>query len=261
MKIPKDNTLGTPQVVTSKQVEIIARFPFTTLASHKTYMLNKEEYERLISINQNPFEYFKISDPQLNYDRTMKSRTTDGPLQLGISTYQQQPFTEDMAYTIAVGMKDNQGWGIGSMRYLNYLDLKLPDPYFILESDSSYPNKNLMDDTCAFYFTGEIDNMGVSGIRYKVYRLKDEYLSRVNVDCSKDALKDVKDLTTEECIKLYGSQQIFTCDFQIPELPAEEGIFADFFFTEASYIFEVKKSAAINIRKYHDVPTTGPLIT
>ena len=70
-----------------------------------------------------------------------------------------------------------------------------------------------------------------------------------------------KDLTTEECIKLYGSQQIFTCDFQIPELPAEEGIFADFFFTEASYIFEVKKSAAINIRKYHDVPTTGPLIT
>src|SRR3989344_3541794 len=255
LRILEEKTLGRKEIINSATAELVARYNYVSLSTFKIYMLNKRENQRLLALDQDPFEYYSIRDPQIKSDNTVRSRATDGPILLSIGSFNQQPFSEGITYTLGVSLEENTNWAGGNLRYLNYLDLKVPDPYIYLEGEPQYPKKELSGkSTCAFYYTGEKDNNG-----YKVYRLKDEFLDMVNTDCSKDALRNIKDLNTEECIKLYKGPQTFTCNFIIPEVPPDEGIFIDYLIAETSFIYETKKTTAVDFRKRHELATTGPI--
>lgn len=255
LRISEETTLGRQEIIYSATAELVARYNYQSLATFKLYMLNKRENQRLLALNEDPFDYYGISDPQIKSDNSVRSRATDGPVILSIGSFNQQPFSEGITYTLGVTLEENNNWAGGSLRYLDYLELKAPDPYVYLDGEPQYPKKDLSGkSTCAFYYTGEKDNNG-----YKVYRLKDEYLDMVNVDCSKEALRNVKDLSSEECIQLYKGPQTFTCNFIIPEVPPNEAIFADYLVAETSFVYETKKTTAVDIRRRHEFATTGPL--
>ncbi len=232
------------KVITSRQATMSVTYDFQTLAMHKTYFLNQKESNALKKRGQDPFDTYQIQDPQLNYDNTIRSRATAGPLKVAIGTVQSQPFTQNQPAAFAVTIANNPQYG-GNVKTLQQITLHTP-PNTILESDPEYGSQALIDQ-CAFETTGEVDQEG-----FKVYSVKDSELDQVNQDC-KDITLATAHLTTEQCIKFYKGEMNFRCKFKATEVP-EEGLFYDIIRADAEYIYETKKSKVITILR---LPESG----
>lgn len=231
------------QVITAKQAAMHVAYNFETKASHKTYVLDFNELQKFKSGNQDPFDFYKVSDPQLTGKRTIRSKATPGPINLAIGTYQSQPFTQDTPYWLGVTIANNAEWR-GNLQKLNSLELQVPD-FISLESDPEF-GAGAKSATCDFASTGETIQDG--DLKYKVYALKDEVLEKVNKDCDIKSLKDTV-LTRKICIDLFKISLDFRCRFKLSKELQSPTLTYDAIGAKAKYIYETERNAAVNVVK------------
>ncbi len=234
------------QVITAKQASMHVAYNFETKASHKTYVLDIGELQKFKSRDQDPFDFYKVSDPQLTGKRTIKSKATPGPINLAIGTYQSQPFTQDTPYWLGVTIANNAEWR-GNLQKLNSLELQVPD-FISLESDPEF-GRSAQPATCDFTSTGKTIQDG--NLKYKVYELKNEVLEKVNKNCDIKSLKDTV-LTRQTCIDLFKISLDFRCRFKLSKDLQSPTLTYDAIGAKAKYIYETEKNAAVNIVK---IPT------
>lgn len=242
------NPLTTKEVMPLKSSDIakvFIAFEFNQKASHNTYFMNAEELRSLLSINQNPFKYYKINEPHLTTDRKVQSVASNGPLNLGIGTDLSQPFVEKRPYSFGLTLASNN-WK-GNLKQLKSLKVHIP-PFMALEGDSDYGEKTFAS-TCSFDNTGQIDPEG-----FKVYTLKESLISRTNQECDKLTLEKAA-ITEQQCIDLFGKNkdQTFRCYFKANELSWQQGMRSDYIWAEADYIFQFENSIAVDAIKRPDM--------
>ena len=250
--LPEVKNEGETDVV-GKEGAIFVKYDFTSIASHKTYFLEKSQADSILKKGGDPFE--KFNEPLLKSDRTMTSVTAPGPMNLAIGTDQRQPFSEGKPYFIYVTLKSSSDW-IGNLDTIKSIELQLP-PNLYLEGESTFRGSSsetsLLDKKgelkCDFLPTGEKTEDG-----FKVYELKDETKERVNnINCNDfDFLRGEK-LTEAECLSLYKKELRFQCRFIISEIPSGQGMFYDFIRAEAKYDYKSKKSKFVQIYKAKSV--------
>lgn len=235
---PIETTEDLPLEVPGK-VTMFIRYNFYSKASHRTYLLSKEVVSGLL--RRDPpvdiFEYYGVVDPQLKSDRTVTSQATPGPLNLGIGTYSSQPFVEGTPYSFAVTLTNNFGEWKGNLKKLDSLEVMIP-PYIRLETDQDFGNVGQVT-TCPFIY----DHDGENGFR--VYKLKDEELEKVNKECTKEVLQS-SSLTLKGCINIFDTAQVppFICKFKNPDTVYER-IAYDFMRSEAHYIYQTQQAAVV----------------
>lgn len=217
----------------TKIAKMYVAYDFTTKAMHNTYFLSKKSADSLISKGVDPFVYYKVSDPLLKSDRTVRSVTTQGPVNLGIGTFDSQPFSENIPYYLGVTLTNNNDW-FGNLKELKDVLLYMP------------PNINLAGEggiqgDCDFYNTGDLDEDG-----FKVYSLNSNKLEQANKDCSKKALSEQL-IGEEQCLNLFKNNINYMCKFVIAEGLDEDNIFKDIMRVESSYIYETSKSVAVDV--------------
>lgn len=234
----------TQAVITSKKVTMYVTYEFTTKAAHKAYFLSQEKALELKRQNEDPFSYFKVNEPQLKADNTMRSKATPGPVNVGMGTYQSQPFSENIGYAFAVSLANNAQYG-GNLKKLNDVTLYVPEN-IMLESDAEYGQE--LTEQCAFAPTGEQDDTG----RLKKYSLKESERATINKDCE-DITFNNAPISKEQCINFYKGDINLRCKFKVEELTADNLQF-DVMGAEATYIYETKQAKAINILR---VPQSG----
>lgn len=229
----------TPPVKASKEAVVYAAFEFKTKASHTTYFMNSKELNAILQMGEEPFSLYKIKDPQLKSDRTIRSKTTSGPINLGIGTAVSQPFVESHTYSFGVSISNNIDWH-GNMKKLETLNIEIP-PFLYLEGESGFGEKQFVS-TCAFDSTGQKSEDG-----FKIYTLKESLIAQTNRECGKETLES-STLTEQQCIDLFGKDKdtTFWCSFKQPESPMGTGLQYDFIRAEAKYIYQTEKKTAVD---------------
>jgi len=238
IKISETELFSSKEVpIVSKEAEMKASYDFVTQASHNTYFLNKEEHDKLLSRGIDPFENFKVNDPQLRSDRTVKSKASPGPINLGIGTYSSQPFSRGKPYFFGVSLSNNPLYK-GHLKKLKQLKVMLP-PYLVVANEEGFGEGG----TCDFYFSGNLNENG-----FKIYYLKEEKLREANIDCESKSIKE-KLISYEECMNRYKSSFEYLCQFKVKEPIQEEVLRLDFIRAEADYIYETSKKTIVDIRR------------
>lgn len=231
------------QLFRTERSNMYATYDFKTLASMKLYLLNLEVKKSLALQQLDPFKYYGISESLLKSDNTMRSKATKGPINLGIGTYQSQPFSENIPYWFGVAIKNNIDWQ-GNLFGITSLELMVP-PNMILESDAGFRTEESelnveKVESCAFEPTGYENSDGS-----KIYTLKSEILEYVNRDCSKVKSSEMSE---QECIDLFKTDLEFRCRFMLTDVPYRDIKF-DFVEAEAKYKYKTEKSSTITVRK------------
>lgn len=217
----------------TKIAKLFVEYDFITKAMHKTYFLSKTNANSLIAQGVDPFVYYNIRDPLLKSDRTVRSVTTKGPINLGIGTFDSQPFSENVPYFFGVTLINNDDW-FGNLKELNELSLYMP-PNIKLAGEGDFSGD------CDFYYTGSTDRYG-----FKIYSLDHDKIEQANKDCSKEAL--VKQLMTEDkCLNFFKNNLNYMCKFMVVEDLSDESIFKDFMRAEIDYVYETSSSVAVDI--------------
>lgn len=232
----------TERIATEKAPSIIAKnaklsviYDFVTKASHNTYFLRRELSNSFLARGEDPFKYYGIIDPQLKSDRTVRSKTTVGPINLGIGTYDSQPLSENTPYFLGVSLTNNIAFN-GNLKKLKRLEIMLP-PNMAVPGETEFEGEG----TCDFYYTGSLDENG-----FKIYDLKTEKLDEVNKRCNLDDLKNRK-ITLDNCIKQLKSSFDYLCQFKIVEPIYGDSVYVDFIRAEADYVYETSRKTTINI--------------
>src|SRR3989344_6014171 len=208
-------------------------YDFTTKAMHNTYFLSKKSADSLISKGVDPFVYYKVSDPLLKSDRTVRSVTTQGPINLGIGTFDSQPFSENIPYYLGVTLTNNDDW-FGNLKELKDVLLYMP-PNIDVAGEGNIQGE------CDVYPTGDLDEDG-----FKVYSLNSDKLEQANKDCSKKALSEQL-IGEEQCLNLFKNNINYMCKFVIAEGLDEDNIFKDIMSAESGYVYETSKSVAVDV--------------
>lgn len=206
-----------------KIIRLTVKYDFTTNAYLKLYMLNPEKLNYLQSNRWNPFVYYEISDPQLSIgDRTVKSKSTYGPLSIGIGVGYTQPVTTGLFYELGINLNDN-GWK-GKTVALKGLDLQL-NPNFELGQSG---------DFVATVLPEQDDG-------YKTYKLKESTLYNVNNRCS------VEQLTKKQCKEIEGKFDMFKTSFKINDEIATDQMYYSSIRAKADYVFETSGVSSVTV--------------
>lgn len=226
---------GEKTKIGSRKARMIVQYEFTSKALHKTYYMDSNEKALLLRTGKNPFQYYKVTEPLLQSDNRVRSKVSKGPVNLGIGTYESQPFAEDEEHLFGVSVKNNLGW-FGNLQKINYLELRVPQE-ISLEGDIDFQT---LTSSCAFEDTGNIDEEN-----NKIYRLKNEFLAKVNKDCSEKALKGTI-MKQEECINTFKNNLVYTCSSKLIESPGE-GIKYYPIKAIINYIYQIEEPIQITI--------------
>lgn len=221
------------KIKVTRIAKVYVDYDFSTKAMHNAYFLSKNNADYLISKGVDPFVYYNIKDPLLKSDRTVRSVATQGPINLGIGTFDSQPFSENVPYFLGVTLTNNDDW-FGSLKELEDLSLYLP-PNINLAGEN-----NLAGD-CDFHYTGQTDQYG-----FKIYSINDNKLEQANKDCSKGALVDQL-LTQEQCLSFFKTNLNYMCKFMVVEDLSDDSMFYDVMRTEADYVYETTRKVAVDV--------------
>jgi len=227
--------------VESKTVIFTAKYDFTSQSRFPAYLISQEDSKNLLKLGiNNPFEYYKISDPRLN-GRVMKSVSPKGPVEVSIGTLkaQTQPFIEgeDNEYFIAVGLKNAYALSLGNLRSIKSIILNVPDAVELVQGND-----------CDFVPTGE--EISIGGGRFKQYDVSTSSLAIANRDCDSLGVSASRDCVNDK------QNLRFTCPFKVKELEGTDQIFYTEFAAEVQYEYEAKDLRAIAIKK-EDVGLVG----
>lgn len=107
----------------------------------KAYTLEKSILERLENQDKNPFSEFKINDPLVSSDRSVRSeQIKKGPVILSLNILDPQPLKEDSTYLLSIGLKnDKLSWN-GKISKLSSLKIYFPENFKPDEEDCLSPN-------------------------------------------------------------------------------------------------------------------------
>ncbi len=229
---------------TQKKVDVLGRFSYESVASLGTYVYNAQDMIAFTRSQQSAtiFAEKGIKDPQVSSDGTVRSITSQGPVNLGLKTVS-QPLVEESLNVLQVSLSSNLAWASqnnGKMKKLESFELSAPD-FLVFAGESGFP-KSLTQATCDFIFTGQKNERGE-----KIYTLSEARIAEANKECTKENLK-TSTLTVSECEDLFnvdGPKNYF-CSFMLTKPFAD--LKKAFIEARAEYIYEVRGSTAVTIR-------------
>lgn len=232
MKKPKETRFVTSVVV----------YEFLTKATQKVYFLPRSTLDSLERSGTNPFEFYSIKDSQLSSDRRIRSISTAGPLNLGLSVDFPQPITSNpnSVYQLFVQLSNNPGF-TGNLQNIKDLEIQVPDVSELNIALQGEPDFGLgSSSVCDFEYVGPGDD------GFKLYKLKPEKLDEVNSKCSSKSLKDLA-ISEQNCIDLF-KKPIFRCKFRVNRVP-ESGLQFDTIRAAASYTYKIDRRTAVDVYK------------
>lgn len=219
----------------TKQATIYMLFNYETKAIYNAYFMQSEQLAAIQKIGKNPFEYYGIIDPQLTSSRTIISKQTPSPVNVGINTYVSQPLVENRQYTLGISLTSTSDWN-GNMVAIDSLYLELPDNIY-LESDPEYTQKQI-GSQCDFDSTGEASPEKGT----KTYRLKASLVDALNNNCRRES----KGIASErQCIiDLFSKSRTFRCNFIVSEIPSQ-GLKYNVISADVKFLYETQKQIPI----------------
>nr|MBA4405358.1 hypothetical protein [Nanoarchaeum sp.] len=232
----------------TKTMSFKASFDFVNEAYYNIYVMRKETYENIVYEKQeDPFDYYDVQDDLITVGNVVNSKSTPGPINLGIGTGTSQPFTEGTDPNfLQVSLTPN--WNNGNIKYVKDLTLKVT-PEIVLENN---PN------SCDFELYGEELDEQTGEKLYNLYKLTPYAFSeKVNIGCTKEDLNGTG-LTSRSCMKDLKSNVQLQCFFSIPVFPEEsvqtEGERVNFvllspIIARAEYVYELEKKTTVEIRR------------
>lgn len=235
------------QSLNTKSMTFKVNFDFVNEAYYKVYVIRKEAYDDLVSKGQvDIFDYYNVQDSLIKLNGEVDSKTTPGPVNLGLGTRTSQPFVngEDLIF-LGVTLKPN--WNNGNIKYVKDLTLKIT-PEIVLDSD---PNN------CDFEKYGEEISEETGEMLYNLYRLTPYAFSeKVNIGCTKEELAGTG-MTEATCMRELKSNVNLQCFFTIPRFPEEgyeNGEKTDFvllspILAKVEYVYELEKKTSVDIRR------------
>lgn len=224
-----------------KKAYLHVTYEFTTKGTQKVYFLDRNEM--LALKGEDPFKIYKLSDPQLGMDRKIKSKSTDGPINLAFGIDNPQPFTQDTVYRLNLQLSNNLGWS-GSLKKVSDIKLQMPavkDIELVIDGEGGFSGSS--DVRCDFEYIGQGDE------GFKLYKVSDASLNNVNKDCSEKNLRTIA-LSRSECISLFKERPTFSCfvkPLRVPKLLPQYDVLR----AEAIYVYEIEKPAIVEVRKLH----------
>ncbi len=108
----------------------------------KVYVLDEKTYSDLEQDNINPFNHFKINDPLISSDKSVRSeQLRKGPIILSLNILDEQPLTESRTYILGIQLlNDKLSWN-GKLSKLSNLKLIFPENFNVdLEDCSNFKN-------------------------------------------------------------------------------------------------------------------------
>ena len=231
-----------PKILNTKRMTFNVLFDSVTLAHYDAYIMKTSEYDLVFyDKDLDPFVYFLGSKPSLlGPQNVMKSRTTDGPINLGMGTQTSQPFLDGDLVPFQVSLTPR--WR-GELKYVRSLTLKVP-PEIEFDENPLF---------CDFESTGEYEG------DYKLYNLTEYALNeKVNVDCSPGAIEGTG-LSESSCMKHFKTDLQLQCFMQILPFAADS---SSFYLTpieaELDYVYELDQSINIKIRGAEGIGDENP---
>lgn len=223
------------QQITTKIASLIVLYNFKSKAYERLWFLDRPVLLDLESNGINPFDQYAVKDPLLDSDRKITSKATPGPINLGLQVDFPQPLTVSSKYLLMA--KLSRTLEAGNLQKLDSLKIQVPstgDLDVVLASEQNLGPGS----SCDFEYLGETAD------GYKEYRLLDLKLSETNQQCDKKTLRDLA-LSESDCISIF-KEPTFTCNFLATRVP--QSLQSDVIKAEATYTYEVKKKAAVDIR-------------
>lgn len=109
----------------------------------KIYTLENQILDNIENQNLNPFNYFKINDPLISSERSVRSeQIKSGPVILSLNLLDAQPLTEGPTYLLSVEVyNDNLNWN-GKIAKLKDLRLLLPEGFSPTENCKEFSQEN-----------------------------------------------------------------------------------------------------------------------
>jgi len=226
---------------TPKTAKLVVFYEFATKGTQKIYLMDKDA---LLSLKgEDAFKVYKISDPQLTSERKIKSKTTDGPINLAFGIDLPQPFTQDTTYKLSIQLSNNLGWR-GSLEKVDEVIMQLPavgDVEISLIGEEG--TSGVQSSACDFEYIGPGDT------GFKLYQVKPEKLAQVNKDCSEATLSSL-DLSRKDCVSFFKERPTFSCFVKPVKVPQSGPPLYDILRAETIYIYRVDQSAATEVRKF-----------
>ncbi|MBS3168764.1 hypothetical protein J4216_06565 [Candidatus Woesearchaeota archaeon] len=236
--------LSVEKQVTSKFAKLIVIYEFQTKAYQRIWALDRAALNDLESNGINPFNYYSIKDELLSSNGISRSKTTPGPVNLGLQVDFPQPITTGSRYDILVQLSRNLDRG--NLQRLNYLRIQVPsaqDLSIDLEGEQGLG----FGSRCDFEYIGETDE------QYKEYELIASKIEETNVECDKPLIEFALDLDkaskafiTEQDCKSIFKEPTFTCNFILTQAP--NNMQSDIIKAEAGYTYQVERSSVIDIK-------------
>ena len=223
------------RAISTKEAKLVVLFDFKTKALYEFSYLNNQELASISSQDEDPFEVY----PFLPQPR--RSITTAGPINLGIGSKFEQPFTDAGTRRFDLSLTNGADWR-GHLKLLKGLEVSVPSlPEFtmVLEGEQGFPQQSITS-RCAFEATG-LEEDG-----FKTYKLKQALLDRVNQDCDLSAVKD-SSLSQLQCFDIY-KEPTYGCIFAIEDIPPQAGG-SDFILANAEYTYQIDSSTTVDITK------------
>jgi len=121
----------TKERTTSQKITLNAVYKdFVTRSRLKVYTLEEDILQGMINNNVNPFVNFKVSDPLLSSDRSIRpEQLIDSPGILSLSLIDSQPLTTDRKYLLGINLfNDKIRWN-GRLTKLKSLKIFLPQGF------------------------------------------------------------------------------------------------------------------------------------
>ncbi len=201
----------------SQKITLKANYKDFIVSSRlKIYTLDSTILTSLEQDNKNPFAYFKINDPLISSDRSVRSeQLKKSPAILSLNLFDAQPLRDSAVYLLGLEIKNDKFSWNGKISSLKSLRVSLPNGF-----------KPKIEDCKEFDL-----------IENNVLKLKEDIILKLNKD------KDVSD-------------QRFFCEFEIDNSAVTEDLSFSLIEAEAKFDYEFQAFTSAIISKNLLSPTT-----
>ncbi len=236
------------QQQTSKTAKLIVRYKFNTQAYERIWALDRNLLLNMQSNNIDPFKQGAVIDPLLDDNRIVRSVTTPGPINLGLSVDFPQPITTGSIYQLLVKISPSVT-DSGNLESLERLTIKVPavqNLNLVLQGE-----QNLGQASCDFEYVSESED------GFKEYQLLASKLQETNQKCDPITARTLLFLSERECLSQF-KEPFFTCNFIATSAPPT--LQSDIIKAEAIYTFETSKRTVVDIKALPSDLSQGTLV-
>ncbi len=223
------------KIQNAKTAKLIVVYEFTTKSYQRIWVLDNEALADLNLGGVNPFEVYQIDDPLLSSDRKLRSKTTAGPMKLGLAVDAIQPLTSGTRYTLFAEL--SRAFTRGDLQQLNYLTVQVPSVETLELALAGEQESGLTSGRCDFEF------LGTAPGGFKEYGLIQSRIEETNQECNQQSLRELA-ISENECISAFKNPK-FSCNFVLTKTPFQ--LESDIITASANYVFKVDRQAVVDI--------------